>query len=99
MLYMNKEEPQVHAPSSSQVSLENASTDSQTERVGVASESAEYSQEEGDIHSDWVLVEEAWHPQLILPNSFDLLSKDLIPVCDPQVSINNIKRSGHHIMC
>jgi hypothetical protein len=38
------------------------------------------------IQSDWVWVEEAWHHQLVLPNSFDLLSKESIPIHDPQVS-------------
>ena len=40
---------------------------------------------EDGIQSDWVWVEEAWHHQLILPNSFDLLSKESIPIHDPQV--------------
>ena len=61
---------------------------------GVASEAGEAGKGGGDggedgITSDWVWVEEAWHHQLILPNSFDLLSKESIPVHDPQVSKQN----------
>ena len=48
---------------------------------------------EDGITSDWVWVEEAWHHQLVLPNSFDLLSKESIPVHDPQVSKQNFVRS------
>ena len=48
---------------------------------------------EDGITSDWVWVEEAWHHQLVLPNLFDLLSKESIPVHDPQVSKQNFVRS------
>ena len=41
--------------------------------------------EDTGIQSDWVWVEETWHPQIILPNS-NLLSKEKIPIHDPQVS-------------
>ena len=84
-LYTSKED--AHVVPSSHVSLEGVSMDTRVEGVGVASETAECSPEEGDIQSDWVWVEEAWHAQLILPNSFDLISKELIPVFDSQVSL------------
>lgn len=51
-----------------------------------AGEAGEGSREVDGITSDWVWVEEAWHHQLILPNSFDLLSEESIPIHDPQVS-------------
>ena len=66
---------------------------------GVPSEAGEAGKGGGGgedrITSDWVWVEEAWHHQLILPNSFDLLSKESIPIHDPQVSkqIVNTNRS------
>ena len=52
---------------------------------------------EDGITSDWVWVEEAWHHQLVLPNSFDLLSKESIPVHDPQVSKQNFVNANRSV--
>ena len=82
ILYENKEEIASSAP----VNLETISVDTGFQDGSiVATESSSVQCEEDGIQSDWVWVEETWHQQVILPNSFDLLSEESIPIHDPQV--------------
>ena len=94
ILYEKKEEI-VSASSLATVNLETVSVDTGFQEGGggviVVTEGSSVHCEAGEggkdgIQSDWVWVEEAWHHQLILPNLFDLLSKESIPIHDPQVS-------------
>ena len=94
ILYEKKEEI-ISASSLATVNLETVSVDTGYQEGGggvtVVTEGSSMHCEAGEdgedgIQSDWVWVEEAWHHQLILPNSFDLLSKESIPIHDPQVS-------------
>ena len=72
-------------PSSSSVAMEMVSMDTKEQGVGVSSEPSVHSEDSG-IQSDWIWIEETWHPQVILSNSFDLLSEEPVPIHEPQVS-------------
>ena len=97
ILYEKKEEMIASASSlATSVNMESVSVDTGYQEGGggvtMVTEGSLVQCEAGEggedgIQSDWVWVEEAWHHQLILPNSFDLLSKESIPIHDPQVSI------------
>ena len=95
ILYKNKEEIASSAP----VNLETISVDTGFQDGSiVATESSSVQCEEDGIQSDWVWVEETWHQQVILPNSFDLLSEESIPIHDPQV-INLLVQCITNILC
>ena len=90
-LYEKKEDIVSASTSIATVNLETVSVDTGYQEGGgggggiaMVTEGSCEAGEDG-IQSDWVWVEEAWHHQLILPNSFDLLSKESIPIHDPQV--------------
>ena len=92
ILYEKKEEMIASTSSATTINLETVSVDTGYQDgggVAVVTEGSSLQCEGGEdgIQSDWVWVEEAWHHQLILPNSFDLLSKESIPIHDPQVSM------------
>ena len=72
-------------PSSSSVAMEMVSMDTKEQGVGVSSEPSVHSEDSG-IQSDWIWIEETWHPQVILSNSFDLLAEEPVPIHEPQVS-------------
>ena len=81
VLYEKRED----IPTSTPVAMETVSMDTGVHCSVATSDSCVHSEDAG-IQSDWVWVEEKWHPQIILPNLFDLLSDEKIPIHDPQVS-------------
>ena len=92
IVYEKKEDIVSASSSLATVNLETVSVDTGYQEgggsVAVVTEGSSVLHCEGgeaEIQSDWVWVEEAWHHQLILPNSFDLLSKESLPIHDPQV--------------
>ena len=95
ILYENKED----IASSSPINLEMISVDTGFQDGSVvATESCSIPCEDDGIQSDWVWVEEVCHHQIILPNSFDLLSEESIPIHDPQV-INLLVQCITNILC
>ena len=72
------------------VVMEMVTVETGVQGVGVNPDQSVHS-ENSFTESDWVWVEEAWHPQLILPNSFDLLSDKSFPMHDSQVSCACVK--------
>lgn len=85
MVYEKKED----IPSSSPVATEIVTTETGMQGVGVTPEPSVHI-EHNSIDTDWVWVEEMHLAQLILPNSFDLLSTEPLPIHDPQVSCTSI---------
>ena len=85
IVYEKKED----IPSSTPVAMEMVATETGMQGSGVTTEPSVHP-EHNNIDTDWVWVEEAHLAQLILPNSFDLLSKAPLPIHDPQVSHKNI---------
>ena len=81
VLYEKRED----IPTSTAVATETVSMDTGVHGSVATLDSHVHSEDTG-IQSDWVWVEETWHPQIILPNLFDLLSDEKIPIHDPQVS-------------
>ena len=79
ILYGNKKD----IPSSTPVAMETIPMDTAVHVTDVSGHSGD-----AGIQSDWVWIEESWHPQIILPNSFDLLLNERIPIHDPQVGIH-----------
>ena len=66
-------------PSSSIVAMEMVPMDTKEQ---VSSEPSVHSEDSG-IQSDWIRIEKTWHPQVILSNSFDLLSEEPVPIHEP----------------
>lgn len=95
---LNVYEKQEDTPSSTPIAMETVATETGMQGGGVTMEPSDHS-EHHSIDTDWVWVEETHFTQLILPNSFDLLSKEEpLPIHDPQVSNENMAHELWH-MC